>query len=600
MKKMKKKFIYLIVFIALFGNYSCESTFLQMPDVSGSTDLTTVYSNSENAFSALMQCYHASLVQGLPPLPYWFGTLGNLTDELSRGQVYHAVYKLPDVGFQSNGLSSDNYVLNFTTIRANFLVAENIDKVPGMSATEKGYIKAEIAGLNAYRYMGMFMRYGGVSIVSKSFLPTENSAIPRSSLDSTLNYTLQLCNEAIAGLPDTWPENMRGRFTKGAAMAIKARVLTYAARPLFNSSTPYADNGGSNNLICFGNENSTRWNASIEANEAVLTWANQNGYFILNTGLDGANVPNKNAFSDYGTATSTPGNSEVLLAYKNNSTGASEGSLSYSFNYSSNQPLERFNCMFNGTLYNFFKNYYKADGNDQSWPQVGDAAPRPASDYLARIKDMEPRFLVDNMGPGFSAANNPGEGSWSVTNWGYQLLNLNANFPNGSYGYGCCSRTKFYYMAGSRIWFEMPLFRMAETYLTLAEAYNEVGNITKALQNLNVVHNRAGLPSITITDKDKLRALIQREWAIEFYQEGQRLYQVKHWKLANIGTEILGGPVMEFQWKVNGDANTNVATSLINYWNAVTYSKYWNKKMFLDPIPQTETNKGIAIQNPGY
>jgi hypothetical protein len=155
-------------------------------------------------------------------------------------------------------------------------------------------------------------------------------------------------------------------------------------------------------------------------------------------------------------------------------------------------------------------------------------------------------------------------------------------------------------MAGSRIWFEMPLFRLAETYLTLAEAYNEVGNTTKALQNLNVVHNRAGLPSITITDKDKLRALIQREWAIEFYQEGQRLYQVKHWKLANIGTEILGGPVMEFQWKVNGDANTNVATSLINYWNAVTYNKYWNKKMFLDPIPQTETNKGIAIQNPGY
>ena len=99
---------------------------------------------------------------------------------------------------------------------------------------------------------------------------------------------------------------------------------------------------------------------------------------------------------------------------------------------------------------------------------------------------------------------------------------------------GCAAPTKFYYNAGSRVWFEFPLFRMAEIYLNLAEAYNEYGNPTKALENLNMVHNRAGLPAVTETDRDALREIIHRERAVEFYRENLRYYDVKHWKDENI------------------------------------------------------------------
>jgi len=80
--------------------------------------------------------------------------------------------------------------------------------------------------------------------------------------------------------------------------------------------------------------------------------------------------------------------------------------------------------------------------------------------------------------------------------------------------------------------------------------------------------------------------------------ENQRYYLVKAWKLPNIGTEILGGPVKEFQFYVT--VANNLPTSLINYWSAVTYTKYWNPCMFLEPIPTSEVNKGVVIQNPGY
>jgi hypothetical protein len=57
---------------------------------------------------------------------------------------------------------------------------------------------------------------------------------------------------------------------------------------------------------------------------------------------------------------------------------------------------------------------------------------------------------------------------------------------------------------------------------------------------------------------------------------------------------------MEFQFQVTGASNNNLAANLVNYWNAVTYTKFWSPRMFMDPIPQSEINKGVAVQNPGY
>ena len=186
---------------------------------------------------------------------------------------------------------------------------------------------------------------------------------------------------------------------------------------------------------------------------------------------------------------------------------------------------------------------------------------------------------------------------------GYAAVTMkNGSFPDPvNDERGCGERTKFYYHAGNRLWFEPPLFRLAETYLNLAEAYNEYGNPQKALENLNMVHNRAGLPSITETGKEKLRALIQREMAVELFQEVHRYFDVKHWKRADIADGICGGPMRMLQFLVmEGSTWPYPAKNVQQWWDAVVYNAYWSDSMYLEPFPQDEINKGTITQNPGY
>ncbi|RYZ39002.1 MAG: RagB/SusD family nutrient uptake outer membrane protein, partial [Sphingobacteriales bacterium] len=117
-------------------------------------------------------------------------------------------------------------------------------------------------------------------------------------------------------------------------------------------------------------------------------------------------------------------------------------------------------------------------------------------------------------------------------------------------------------------------------------------------ENLNKVHNRAGLPSITVTDQALLRKAIQREWAIEFYYENRRFFDVRHWKLTDIGNGVLGGPMREFQFTITGDAL--LPSGYVDFYDNVVYSTYWDPKMFLFPMPQEEVDKGVVLQNPGY
>ena len=594
---------------------ACEDFFLEKPDTTGTVDLEEVYSSTKNAEAALFTCYRNILIHGWPG--GWgvsHGALASISGERSYGYSWHGTYTIALTGLSVNGsdgsdAGADNYGNNWSAIRACFLVKENIDLVPDMNETTKAQIKAEVTGLIAYRYMGMFYRYGGLPIVRKSFEATDDLNIPRESLENTLAYIIELCDEAYEGLPDgKYSTDKTGRLTKGAVLAIKARALMYAARPLFNSSTPYLDNGENNNLVCFGNEDVSRWNDAIEANEAVLTWANANGYELINSGGAGVGQPNPNALEDYGTATSTPSNNEVLLAYKINSTNQYEwpgSAIFYYLNTSANWTNNRWDTDLIGLLTNFLELYYTKDGMDQEWPKIGETSARSAEEWLEKIPNMEPRCLADNIFPGFDAYNNPGVYNYSAEGWGRATANSGKEgvFPNAiSVGKGGGFTVKFYYGAGSRVWFEPPLFRLAETYLNLAEAYNEVGNTAKALQNLNMVHNRAGLPSVTETDKTKLREIIQREKAIEFYNENHRYYDVKHWKLKNIDNGIIGGDMRELQFKIKESASGshNLAVNLESYWDAVTYTAFWSPMMYLEPIPQSEVNKGITVQNPGY
>ena len=594
---MKKTIYFLAFSFTLLLFYACQKDFLQVPKTTGTVDLQKVFSSKLNAEAALFNGYKRALGFGNNgEYNLTYATLGSVAGERGRGWSWHPTYAISNGGTNSN-FTVLNYGSIYTIVRSQWIVNENIDKVPDMDATLKERVKGETKGLIAYMYLYGLKAYGGIPIISKALAATEDLTAPRTSVEETVNYIVKLCDEAIITLPSSWPADQKGRLTKSAVLAIKAQTLMFAARPLFNSANPYLSFGTNNKLISYGSYSDQRWQDAIITTKAALAEAKANGYDIINTG-GGINVANANALADYGTATSTPGNSEVILACQNEDNEPARFRNLSGYWYDT-----KFNNQRGGLLGNFLPNYQKADGTEQNWPKIGDSGPRAATDYITRFGQMEPRFRADFAGPGIQAANNPNDSKWGYNGWGVHTSNYSTanNFPNASdYGQGVAWPTKFFYNAGGRLWYEFPVFRVTELYLNLAEAYNEVGQTALALTNLNIVHNRAGLPSVIETDKLKLRTAIQREWAVEFYDENKRYFDVKHWMLPDIGNGIIGGDIVEFQFQLTSASNKSLPSTMVNYYMAKTYTAYWNDKMHLEPFPQAEVNKKAVIQNPGY
>ena len=312
----------LYIFLILVGSlqfFSCanEDYFLEKR-LGSDVTVDSIFTTKQKSMAAIAQAYAMSLQSGIT-IKQWDsnrtnglrgGTLSHLSGEVNALKFsWQDAWKIQRSGMTANEgdgkpLSTDSFLFNYQTIRQCYLVIDNIDKVVDLTPTEKKAVKAEMLTLIAYRYEEMFKRYGGVPIVDK-LLDVNSQAIPRATLKQTLDHIITLCDAALTDLPDTYNSTNKGRVTKGIPLCIKAEALMFAARPLFNTATPYMSLGANNNLICLGTEDPSLWQKAVEANLEVLNWAIANGYAIINTG---------NPFKDYGTAVATPNNQGVSFS----------------------------------------------------------------------------------------------------------------------------------------------------------------------------------------------------------------------------------------------------------------------------------------------
>ena len=614
---MKK--IRIVAIIAVLVSTTGCNLFLEMPEVTGSVYREDVFSNRKDTEGMLWRAYHRGLREGLPE--GWainHGTLASLSGEITRGYSWHAGYNLVvngpttvlDASGQFQGAPA-NFNENWEVIRSCWIIISNIDTCPEISPEMKEYMKGEAYALIAYRYVGMFQRWGGVPIVRQANNMTDDINFPRASAQKTLEFALEMLQEAENRLPDTWTDiepgcgdKWEGRITKGAVLAMKARLLTFAARPLFNAEESYAKEFGmaysADSLIWLGGKDINRYQAAIDAHLAVINWAKANGKHLIFTAGEGNRNSFEQAIDDYGRGVSELNGPETLLAFKVESDQQVYNNMTEGYNWSA--YVDAGERSLRGVLTNFVRLYRDTDGNDIDWPVVGEAAPRPIADFAANIDKIEPRFRVDICVPGKFGRSNDGDANWNEGIWYMGSLTssaeIAASMSRATEGRSIGVPTKFYYKAGARRWLEFPLFRLAENYMSLAECYNELGDAANARKYLNIIRNRAGLPSVTEGDQAKLRELIVRERALEFFEENQRYYDVKHWKHPDIGTKILGGPMTEISFLTTDGANTMAA--LISYWDAYSYTGYWHPKWFLEPFRQDEVNKGVIAQNPGY
>ena len=137
--------------------------------------------------------------------------------------------------------------------------------------------------------------------------------------------------------------------------------------------------------------------------------------------------------------------------------------------------------------------------------------------------------------------------------------------------------------------FAFPLIRFADVLWMLSEAYNEAGQLDKAVTEFNKVRYRVGMPGLNsgpewmvVSNKEQMAERIRKERAVEFAGEGLRFSDLRRW-----GYEIAHKTLN------NVDA--------VNIYGEPIYTHLFTERDMLWPIPgvERERNKELT-QNPGW
>ncbi|MBA4056688.1 MAG: RagB/SusD family nutrient uptake outer membrane protein, partial [Marivirga sp.] len=215
--------------------------------------------------------------------------LGSLADEsqfihnYGSAQVVQSNLTSADLGSFSRGdFDEFNWSVLYARIRQINLFLENIEEVPFVDEAWRARLKGEVHFLNAYFYHNLVRLYGGVPLVTKVYGLQDDFLIPRSTLEESIQYIVDEADLAASLLPNTYATGSTdiGRATKGGALALKSRILLYAASELYNNSS-WAGGYANPELIASSGSRTAKWQAAKDAAKAVMDLGL---YSLQNTG----------------------------------------------------------------------------------------------------------------------------------------------------------------------------------------------------------------------------------------------------------------------------------------------------------------------------
>ncbi|MCU7695323.1 RagB/SusD family nutrient uptake outer membrane protein [Haoranjiania flava] len=239
----------LISFTGLFW-LSCSKYLDIVPDNIATIDYA--FRLRETAKKYLYTCY-SSLVE--------FGSMSHSPGLMTGDELWLPNYPFNDGptdyaweiarGIQSSSSPNLNYWSEWNgkdawrSIRDCNIFLDNIQKVPDMEEQEKIQWAAEVKFLKAYYHFFLITMYGPIPVVKNNLevsADPESMKVSRMPLDSAFNYIEQLIDEAAVDLPDRVADDNAelGRITRPIALAMKAKIMVYAASPLFNGNKDYS------------------------------------------------------------------------------------------------------------------------------------------------------------------------------------------------------------------------------------------------------------------------------------------------------------------------------------------------------------------------
>ena len=371
----------------------------------------------------------------------------------------------------AGGLTNINgaWVNLFTGVaRANVLLTK-LDPVTTISATDKAIIQAEVRTLRAYYYFCLQDLFGGVPIVTD----VEVKARPQNTRAEVSKFIEDELNATRLVLPVTWPANMNGRMTRGAADAILASL--YLNAEVFTGT-----------VTATGlTKGPPKWTEALAAANRVLN-TTPAGVYALETNWV------KNFTAD------NYASKEIIMATKELAANSPQDlglnfmmrTLHYN-SLSSQTPWNGFATI--AETYNAFDPADIRRGIFLSGPQVNLETGAPAF-----ARDGTPlNFTIGISDP---TAAKESEGI-RVMKW---PLDPNKVTTNNGNGYGT--------------------FRLGEIYLIKAEAENELGQTAQAIIDLNTVRARAFSPAkpTTAVTQAEVREAIYQERLFELTAESKR------------------------------------------------------------------------------
>lgn len=617
MKKIKTHII--LVVSMLLTMSSCEDfalgdKFLQKPP---SNDITidTIFSTAELARRVLWNSYDY-LPYGIPTASYFTamkkGSMEGLTD-LNQCYVndsgecliyypgkYNADVENPNgsgtIGMDNISKFRFKEFGSWTGIRHAWLFYENVDRVPDMSAEEKLRMKAEAKLLVATFYANMFRHYGGLPLIDHS-LRTDDPKFPeRSTVQHTVEFIVRLLDDAIACPELPWTlsaaerDNWYGRLTKASAMGLKVRVLLFAASPLFNDVKAYHPGEASDkHLTWYGDCQDSRWQDAADAGLALFKALKSEGTYRLVQKEDTKKGTYRYAYRD---AYYSRGTTESLIAsFRNIRTTNQNALLIQSVRWGGFGPTKE--C---------FDMFQMADGTDFDWnnpvhnknpfinrdPRLFETIYMDGDDFKGKPIELFQENPADK-------ANYPKGKNFGT----YPIDATSVNTGLTPYKFGL-DRDGGEFKDRVIQWSHL---RLAEIYLSYAEALNELGRAAAkdelgmdAYDYIDVVRNRVGLNDLTRgMSKEELRAAILRERACEFAWEEVRFFDLVRWKRADIFSKRLHG-MKVFKHKTQKTYQFADFELPLRAWQ-----REFSPKNYLSAFPSDEVNKGYGlIQNPGW
>lgn len=455
---------------------------------------------------------------------------------------------------------------SFANIRKCNLILEKIGQVPS-DETFKKYAKGEAFFMRALFYQHLLKWYGGVPIIKNAQTLTDDLAVPRATYDQTVDFIAADCDSAANLLPvesnSTASRPNWGRATKGAAMAIKSRVLLYAASPLNNPSNDLA-----------------KWQKAADAAKAII-------------------------------------DSKVYSLYPD------YYGLFYTRFYDECKEII-FACLYNTSTRahywdsrNFPAKWNGWGGCYVNWRHIeaydmknGLPITDPASGYTLNdpFKDRDPRmsaniiynesFFRDRNFEPWMGGDKPGGGKYA---------NGKDYFGGGHPTATGCMVKKFLNQNAPSNWLSQTswlMFRYAEILLNYAEAVNELGQPNEAATYIKMLRSRAGITNpgayVDGLNQADMRERIRKERQVELAFEDFRYFDVRRWKIANVTENI----------PLKGIFVTKVGENIVNGQtvNQFTYQVvdveprvFDNTRHYWLPIPQNEMDKNPKlVQNPNW